>query len=166
VHPYISKINGVRGFTLFEVLIAVVLVGLAIASLLASSRALTQANGAASNLSTAEFLIEEVRELTTGLQVIDPEGGTSVFGPEEANLSDYDDLDDFDGAVFSPPINAQRSALNDQSAFSQQITVENVSASNFEQVVADHSSAFVRITVRVELNGRQISSAQWLRARY
>lgn len=154
------------GFTLLEVLIAVVLIGLAIVSLLASSSAYSQANGEAANLSTAEFLIEEIRELTTGLPVVDPESSTSVFGPEESILTDYDDVDDFDSAVFSPPINAERSLLNNLSAFSQQITVENVSASNFEQVVSDHSSSFIRINVNIELNGTPVSSVNWLRARY
>ena len=170
MYPHRWKIRSVPagGFTLLEVLIAVVLVGLAIASLLVSSRALTQANGAAAELSTAEFLIEEIRELTTALPVVDPEGGTDHFGSEtdEAALADYDDLDDFDSASFSPPINAECSPLSGLSAYSQQITVENVSAANFEQVVADHSSPFVRITVTIELNSRQISSANWLRAMY
>lgn len=162
--------NGGRGwgFTLVEVLIAVVLVGLAIASLLTSNRALTQANGFAANLSTAEFLIEEIRELTMGLEVVDPEGGTEVFGAEsdETSLADYDDVDDFDGVCFSPPINAERSVLSGLSGFSQTVTVENVSAGGFEQVVSDHGSSFVRIIVTIELSGKQISSARWLRTRY
>jgi len=156
------------GFTLIEVLIAVVLVGLAIASLAASNRALTQANGAAADASRAEFLIEEIRELTGGLAVVDPQDGTSVFGPEsaEGGVGDYDDLDDFDGAVFSPPISAARTVLSDLAGYSQVVTVENVSAGDFEQVVADHGSLFLRITVRIELGGRELSSAQWLRSRY
>jgi prepilin-type N-terminal cleavage/methylation domain-containing protein len=154
------------GFTLLEVLVALVLVGVAIASLLACSRALTQTNAAAAELSTAEFLIEQIHELTMGLAVVDPQSGTATFGPEETALADYDDVDDFDGAVFCPPISERRVAINNLSAFSQRVTVENVSASDFGQVVADHGSAFVRTTVSVMLNGRQISSLSWLRAAY
>ena len=95
----LKKLCLVGGFTLVEVLIAVIFIGLAIASLLAANRATTQANGAAANLSRAEFLIEEIREFTAGLQ--------------------YDDLDDFDGAGFSPPINSHWQVLDDLSAFSQ-----------------------------------------------
>jgi len=156
------------GFSLIEVLIAIVLVGLAIASLVTANSAFTKANGAGAELSTAEFLIVQIRELSTLLPVIDPETGVFTFGPEAAEtlLADYDDLDDFDGASFSPPIDADRNPLNDLAAFSQQVTVENVDASDFEQVVSDHGSYFVRVTVRVFLNSRQISSARWLRARY
>ncbi|MFZ2145744.1 MAG: prepilin-type N-terminal cleavage/methylation domain-containing protein [Sedimentisphaerales bacterium] len=154
------------GFSLIEVLIAILLVGLAIASLVTANNAFTKANGAGAELSTAEFLIEQIRELSALLPVIDPDGG-STFGPETGEtLAAYDDLDDFDGASFSPPIGADRNPLNDFAAFSQQITVENVNASDFEQVVSDHGSHFVRVTVKVFLNSREISSARWLRALY
>jgi hypothetical protein len=101
------------------------------------------------------------------LPVVDPETELATFGPESGEtLADYDDLDDFNSATFTPPIDAERTTLNDFSSYSQQITVQNVNASNFEQVVANHSSNFVRVTVQVYLNSRQISSASWLRARY
>jgi len=154
------------GFSLIEVLIAIILVGLAIASLVGANIAFTKANAAGTDLSTAEFLVEQIRELTTLLPVIDPNTGISMFGPEEAILAYYDDLDDFDGASFSPPISADREVLNDFAAFSQQITVENVSAGDFEQVVTDHYSFFVRVTAKVFLNSREIISASWIRARY
>ena len=158
------------GFSIIEVLIAILLVGLAIASLVAANGALTKANGAGTDLSTAEFLVEQVRELTALLPVVEPEtpdSGFDVFGPEVGEtVATYDDLNDFDGASFSPPIGADRNALNDLAAYSQQITVENVNASDFEQVVSDHGSNFVRVTVKVSLNSKGISSASWLRARF
>ncbi len=156
-----------KGFSLIEVLIAVVLVGLAIASLVASNIAFTKANGAGTELSTAEFLIEQIRELTVLLPVLDPETEDATFGPETGEtLADYDDLDDFNGASFSPPIGAaDRTVISGCDAFSQRVTVENVSASDFEQVVGEHTSDFVRVTVKVFLNAREISSASWIRAR-
>ena len=158
------------GFTLVEVLIATILVGCAIASLMVANRAFTKANDAGTDLSTAEFLIEQVKELSALLPVVEPgtlESAVDVFGPESGEtLATYDDLNDFDGANFSPPINAERSVLNDYATFSQQVTVENVSASDFEQVVGDHSTYFVRVTVGVYQNSQLITSASWLRARY
>jgi len=145
---------------------AIVLVGIAIASLVAANSSFTRATGAGTNLSTAEFLIEQIRELSTLVAVVDPETETDIFGPEEAALTDYDDLDDFDGASFSPPISSNRVPLDNFAGFSQQITVENVSASNFEEVVSDHGSSFVRVTVRVLLNSKEISSTSWIRAQY
>lgn len=155
-----------NGFSLVEVLFAILLVGLAIAALLGANAAFTRANGAGTDLSTAEFLLEQIKELTAMLAVIDPETETATFGHEEATVAAYDDLDDFDGAVFSPPISADRATLTDFPAFTQQITVENVSASDFGLVAADHSTAFVRVTARVLMNSTEISSASWIRARY
>lgn len=154
------------GFTLIEALIAVVLVGLSITALVVASNSFTQANGFGADLSTAEFLIEQIRELTILLPVMDPDTTTPTFGREEASLAAYDDLDDFDDATFSPPISANKATLGDLVGFSQEVIVQNVSPTNFDMVVADGSSPFVRVTVNVRQNGELISSASWIRARY
>lgn len=153
------------GFTLIEVLVAIILVGLAVVALVGANTAFTSANGLGAELSTAEFLIEQIRELTTTLPVIDPETETAVFGPEEASLSAYDDIDDFNGSSFSPPIAGNRSTLNDFSSYRQTVQVENVSKADFEQVVTNHTSDFVRVTVKVYLGTKLVSTAQWIRVR-
>ena len=156
-----------NGFTLVEVLIALMLIGLAVASLVASNSAFTKANGTGTDLSTAEFLIEQIKELNALLPVTEPNSDTWTFGPEAGEvLVTYDDLDDFDDMKFSPPINANRVALNDLAAYSQHISVENVNASNFEKVEVDTTSSFVRVTVRVLLNSNEVCSTSWLRALY
>ncbi|MBN2590066.1 MAG: type II secretion system protein [Sedimentisphaerales bacterium] len=161
------------GFTLIEVMIAVILVGLAIASLVGANGAFSQANGAGTELSTAEFLLEQIKELSAMLPVIDPSvvvpvPGTTPFGPDtgETTLAAYDDLDDFDGASFSPPIDASRNTLSNFATFTQQVTVENVNPSDFDQVESDHSTNFIRVTVKVLHNSEEICSSSWLRARY
>jgi type II secretory pathway pseudopilin PulG len=155
-----------NGFSLIEAMFAVLLVGLAIAALVGANAAFTRANGAGADISTAEFLLEQIKELTATVAVVDPETETATFGAEEGSVGLYDDLDDFDGASFSPPIGVDRTSLTDFGAFTQQVTVQNVSASDFESVVADHSSDFVRVSVKVLLNSKEISSASWIRARY
>jgi len=161
-----------NGFTLIEVLFGIILVGIAIACLVATNISSTRANNIAMNLSTAEFLTEQIRELTTLLPVVDPEIDLKydivTFGPESGEiLSDYDEVDDFDGANISPPISADREALNDFAAFTQQVTVEKVSAVNFEQVIADNSqSYFVRVTVEILLNSEPLYSVNWIRTQY
>ncbi len=135
-----------QAFTLIEVLIAVILVGLAIASLLGANIAFTRANGSGAQLSTAEFLIEQIKERTT--------------------LVSYAGLPSFDNKNFSPPIGSNGEVLSAFANYSQQITVQNVSNVNFQTVVSDGSSNFVRITVKIFLSGNEISSACWLRASY
>ena len=154
-----------NAFTLVEIMIAIILVGLTITALLAANIAFSKANSAGANLSTAEFLIDQIRECTAMLPAIDPQSGVTTFGPEEASVTQYDDIDDFDEAEFSPPIDITGNSLTAFPAFSQKVTVQNVSTLNFEQVVADHSSNFVRVTVEVFLNSGKISSASWIRTR-
>lgn len=158
--------KSIEGFTLIEALIAAILVGVGIAALVAANGTLTMANGAGTDQSTAEFLAEQIRELTAMLSVVEPGVSSPTWGPEETSLTAYDDLDDFDGRTFSPPIGANRGVLNEFAAFSQQVTVQNVNPSNFNLVAADLSTPFVRVTVVVSMNGRPIVSASWVRARY
>ncbi len=167
-HLIRSREIAANGFTLAEILVAVVIIGIAIAALVGANGAFTQVNGAAVDLSTAEFLIEEIRELTTTLPVIDPESGDTVFGPEsgEATVTAYDDLDDFDKANFCPPVDVSATALTDFGSFTQQVTVENVEFLSLETPVTDHTTDFVRITVAILQNNRPISSASWIRASY
>ena len=154
-------------------MIATILVGLAIAALVAANGSFSLANDAGADLSTAEFLAEQIRELTTMLPVSEPSSTTwDHFGPEagEMGMANYDDLDDFHNATFSPPISANRTTLDHFAAFSQVVTVQNVNRSNFDQVVGDCTSSFVRVTVRVlqrsNNNDLEVCSASWIRARY
>ena len=69
-----------NGFTLVEVLMAMMILGIAILSLVGANISLTKANSAGINASIGEFLVEQIRELTMQLSVIDPETGTTTFG--------------------------------------------------------------------------------------
>ena len=168
----IKNQTSTRGFSLIEVLIATVLVGMAIAALVAANGSFSMANVAGADLSTAEFLVEQIRELTTLLPVVDPGVTTwTVLGPEAGeSLVNYDDVDDWDGfdsLSLGGPINAQRGTLPALATFRQQVTVQKLNPSDFDQTQADASgSNFVRITVTILQNGRPISSASWIRARY
>lgn len=156
-----------KGFSLIEVMISVILVGLSITALVLASNSLTMANGAGANLTTAEFLIEQIRELTTMLPAADPDS-PSHFGQETSGVP-YNDVDDFNGAVFCPPIGADKVPLTAFASYSQQVIVQKLNPSNLDQVVADPNtsiSPFLRVTVTIVQNNRDISSASWVRAKY
>ena len=127
-------------------MIAVVLLGIAIAAIVGSNSAYTQATAQAGQLSTAEFLTEQVRELT-------------------AMISDINDIEALDGAVYNPVIDSQSRQLTGFGGYSQTVTVENVTANDFQLVVADGSSHFVRITVRVLYNNSEIIKTSWIRSK-
>ncbi|MDO8303549.1 MAG: prepilin-type N-terminal cleavage/methylation domain-containing protein [Sedimentisphaerales bacterium] len=138
------------GFTLIEVLIALVLMGTAIFALLMSSQSFSQANGAGLEMSTAEFLTEQIREQTVAMTF--------------ANLvSTYNNTT---VKTYSPPHDSQNIDLTAYPAYSQKITGKYVLASDLS-TVSGSATAFYRITVDIYLNNTEkISSASWLRAGY
>ena len=153
-------------FTLAEVLVAIILLGIAIVAILGTNTVLTQSNAAGLELSTADFLSEQIKELTMLLPAQDPGTGTSYFGSEETGFANWDDIDDFDDASFCPPINADRETLNMFGEYRQEVTVQNVSSTNFANVVADNTTAFLKVTVTVWFNSKPVSTVSWIRARY
>lgn len=137
-----------NGFSLIEIMISIVLVGLSITALVLASNSLTMANGAGADLSTAEFLIEQIRELT------------AMIPPTELN-----------GLVgeHSPPISAAKTDLNDFPSFTQQVVVQKLNRSDLDQVATGaeaEASPFFRVTVTIMQNNKQVSSASWIRAKY
>jgi len=133
------------GFTLIEALFATMLLGLVIAALVAASGAFTMANGYGVDLSTAEFLIEEVRERT-------------------ANV-DFDTLvATYDGQTFNPPKDVTGTDMADFGEFSQRVDINYVESGNFTNTVTGPTD-FVRMTVTVTKAGAPVSSTSWIRAR-
>ena len=136
------------GFTLLEALFASMLIGLVIAALVASSSAFTQANGAGVDLSTAEFLIEEIRELTANTPFSDLEStweGDHSWPNDDMNpVPSAEEIEAF-------------------SVFTQQVVVQHVNDSDF--TTPQSGSDFIRVAVTITKNGQPVSSASWIRAK-
>jgi len=103
------------GFTLIETALATVIVGLGVLALIDAQQSFMKSNDWSTHAATATYLANEIREMTRKLPKHDPvtglwlqtQGGTSVlrgWGPDagETEVSDFDDLDDFDGITFTP----------------------------------------------------------------
>ncbi|MEN8128229.1 MAG: prepilin-type N-terminal cleavage/methylation domain-containing protein [Planctomycetota bacterium] len=140
-----TKRKNNAGFTLIEALFATMLLALVIAALVAASGAFTMANGYGVDLSTAEFLIEEVHERTASA---------------DANSL----LTNYDGQIFSPPVDVSGAAMTDFSEFEQQVEIDYVESGNFSNTVTGPTD-FIRVTVTVTKNGMPISSTSWVRAK-
>jgi type II secretory pathway pseudopilin PulG len=137
------------GFTLIEALIAAMLIGLAIAALVSSSGAFTMYNAAGLDLSTSEFLIEEIRELTAPVA--------------------FAGLGAFDGQVYNPPREADNlvdTRMPEFAAYTQHVTVEYVNATDLTHIWTSGPKDFRRITVTISKNGQTITSTSWIRAQY
>lgn len=113
-----------KGFTLAEAALATVIVGLGILSMVELFATCTTQNAAATRMTTALLLASHIQETMDGLPFNDPFTGSSHFGPEPGEtLATYNDVDDFDGARFNPPIDATRQTLPLQSQYTQLVSV-------------------------------------------
>ncbi|MGE3109539.1 MAG: prepilin-type N-terminal cleavage/methylation domain-containing protein [Phycisphaerales bacterium] len=103
-----------RGFTLLETALTTVIIGVGVLALLESQQAFMRSNNWSTHSATGTYLANEIRELTRRLKRHDPvtglwlqvQGGTSTvhgWGPDsgETVVTDFDDVDDFDGITFS-----------------------------------------------------------------
>lgn len=135
-----------NGLTIIEVLIAIMLIGVEVAGLVAANGSLTQLNGAGVELSTAEFLIEQVRERTAGME--------------------FASLNSLDSRCYGPPQDATGIELADYSNYEQQIRVKHVT--NDDLTVLDNTgiSDYIRISVDIVREDRIVSSGSWIRAKY
>lgn len=115
-------------FTLIETAMALVIIGVGVIAMVDAQQAFIRSNAWSSQIATATFLANEIREMTRFLPRHDPVnglelggGGVIGWGPETGELgaNDYDDLDDFDGVQFGDggdlggPINAFGEVITD-----------------------------------------------------
>lgn len=161
------------GFTLIETALATVIIGVGVVAIVEAQQGFMRSNSWSSQAATAAFLGNEIRELTrrmprhdpvTGLfQADDGKGGKLLVGwgaeDNEKTISDFDDLDDFDGLVFGAtgdfpgPIDAFGAIVPQTAAdgtvlldddkkpiplegWTQRVSVEKVSPTNFATVLA------------------------------
>jgi len=112
-----------RAFTLIEAALATVIVGVGVLAAIEAHTSFLQKNAWSTNTSTATFLANELREMTrrfprhdeydgglyfedpddhTGFQGWGPEPNEELIDPDTLAITgfDFDDLDDFDGALF------------------------------------------------------------------
>jgi hypothetical protein len=156
------------GFTLIEAATTTVIVGVGCVAMLQLLAAGSMANREGTELTTAVYLAGNVRECLTGVAFSDPlVKGTWGAEPNETTLSSYDDLDDFDNKVFSPPMDARRKSLgNDYIGWSQSIIVQSVKPDDLKTVMPhvtlDPSlRPFSRVTVNIKHNGKTVYTQSW-----
>jgi type II secretory pathway pseudopilin PulG len=101
--------SGRPAFTLLETALALTIVLVGVLAIADAQRAFIRSNSWSSQEATAMYLANEIRELTRRLPRHDPVSGVYLaagvvkgVGPEadEALLSDYDDVDDFNKLCF------------------------------------------------------------------
>jgi type II secretory pathway pseudopilin PulG len=160
-----------RGFTLIEAAITTIIIGVGCVAMLQLLAAGTLANNDGAELTTAMNLAGNVREAMAGLNYSDPTTPTH-WGPEsgETSVTAYNDLDDFDGQTFSPPIDARRISLGSNfSTWAQKVKVETVKPDNLTATTSHLTLAPLlrptcRCTVSITHNGHEVYTQTWIAA--
>ncbi len=142
-----------HGFTLIEAAITTAIIGIAFASVMELFAACTKQNRAAGNATSAMLLAQHVQELMVSLPFSDPSPLTAIFGSETGEtLATFDDIDDFNGLTFSPPIDASRQPIDGLNQYSQTISVTDANPAQPSAAGSPGYALRVRVVVTYQFN--------------
>ena len=138
--------NSRPGFTLIEAALAIVIVGTGCVAAMMLFAAVSQQNRTARRLTVASQLARHVEEAMAHLPFDDPVTRGATFGPEAGEtLGGFNDLDDFDALVASPPVDALRRPIPELGQYAQRVDVVPVDA----DTLAEGGAGAVRVDVTV-----------------
>ena len=113
-----------RGFTLPEASLAVLIVGIGFLAVMELFSACTMENQRSSQYTTAQLLCMNVQEMTANLAFKDPFYAATTWGAEAGEtITNFNDLDDFDGQTFNPPRDSTRAVIPELAKYTQLVTV-------------------------------------------
>jgi prepilin-type N-terminal cleavage/methylation domain-containing protein len=151
-----------RGFTLLESALAIVIIGSGLAAMLQLLAAGTVSNEAATDLTIAVNLANNLHEITIRLPLVDP-NYPGTWNPHLSSPKSFAGVSEFDGSTFSPPIDVSCQPIAGYSNWSQVVTVQSVSDRNLNTVIANSTIEWTaRVTVQVLCGGRVIYQTSWL----
>jgi prepilin-type N-terminal cleavage/methylation domain-containing protein len=153
------------GFTLIEVVVATILVGLTLTALMVSVRSNIRVNDAGTKLTQADFLAQEIREWTLTLPFRDQDVGDRDNQPGSDGTSPQtwvDDLDDLMNVTYCPPRDGQGYAITALGAWSQTITMTWRDPNDLSQTVTNGTSDIIYVNVDVKYENKLILGSKWL----
>jgi prepilin-type N-terminal cleavage/methylation domain-containing protein len=157
------------GFTLIECSLAMVIIGVGVVSSVRLFSACSQENRTSNQMTTAMLLTSHIREAMVGLSFNDPISGQNNFGYESGEtLPGFNDIDDFDGQTFNPPIDSLHAQIPSMSQYSQVVSVvpvfPNKLNSNTNDVTPEIPkttyTGAVRVRVRIYYRAQPADPAQ------
>ncbi|UCD54784.1 MAG: type II secretion system protein [Candidatus Omnitrophota bacterium] len=145
-----------KGFTLLEILIVIVIFTIGVVILLGAISTMIRGSGDIESIDIATNLARDMMDEILAKGFDDPDG--SAFGLEETEpRNNFDDVDDYDGWSKNPPQDVNGTpydgtdTIPDYSAFTRAVTVENVPENDFdiEAPSTDGTTDAKRIVVTV-----------------
>jgi type II secretory pathway pseudopilin PulG len=167
-----------RGFTLLEAALTTVIIGVGVVAMTELFGSCTRENAASARMTTAMMLAGQIQELMEDMAFADPVDGYGHFGPEpDEVLENYDDVDDFDGQSFNPPIDATCTTIPELAQYTQVVSVwpvflDKLSVNTNEKAPEIPKGAYsgaVRVKVRIlyrshaGATAEEIYQTSWIR---
>lgn len=152
-----------RGWTLLEVSICTLLVGLVLASAMQAFGSVLRSRASISDRARAVQLAGQLLTEILDCRYID-EGASPLFGPEATEVGTtrtlYDDVDDYNGWSETPPKDKTGTTLPNLTGWQREVVVEWVDPANPATVSLTDQNV-KRVTVTVKKNsvvlGRQVA---------
>lgn len=146
-------------FTLIELLITIVLVGIVLLALIMSFHESLKLMGRQKDLRQSVIFCEDLMNEIRSKAFVDPLA-TNSFGREEAAMRClFDDVDDYDDWSETPPQTVAGTVISNFTGFTRSVIVVNVPATNFNGAAAlTNSTDFKRITVVVSNSQMSVSN--------
>ncbi len=171
-HPGLRGVRR-RGFTMVEAVTATIVLGLLSGAVLSSVSAAATARQLSSDRMIGRMLAEELLAEILDQAYAEPSNPSAALGPDgvEANGSShqaFDDVDDYNGLVESPPRSRDDSAISGISGtgvrgWTRRTTVALEVKSDVNGT-ATSAFSIKRITVKVYRGSRMVASAEAVRA--
>jgi Tfp pilus assembly protein PilV len=156
------NLKGRRGFTLMEVGMGTMIIGLGVMAVLQLTAKLTVSQDGAVDMTVAVNLANNIHELFYNLSFANPTTPTQ-WGPSNGQtLATYNNNSDFDGSSFSPPIDTERNTLSNLTGWTQSIAVNSVDPNHITSTVPDGTTSMERITVTISHLGQTVYTESWL----
>lgn len=156
------------GITIAEVAISSVLVGIALVSSLSLLAAAVRTHVTMNQLLDGPMLAEQLLAEIAALPYEDPEAGTATIGLDSGETTvsrlTWDDVDDYDSYVESPPSARDGAAMSAYAGWTREVDVVWVDRFTGAEDLADQGGK--RIEVRVSSPTGRVTTRRALRTRW
>ena len=155
-----------RGFSLAEVVVATLIVGIMLVAAMKTVGASVRGRIAMANRERGFLLAQQLMSEILQADYAEPDE-SAVFGPEASETGGtraaFDDVDDYHNWTASPPQEKDGTPIPDRADWQRTVTLEWVNANLLTEVIGGDQGV-KRITVTVSRNGQVMASLVTVRS--
>jgi len=140
-----------------------VIIGTGVAAMLQLLAAGTMSNSAATELTTAVNLANNVHEISLALPFTCAANPTSTTFKDSGGPANYTYVWDMNGDTYSPPLDIRRNTISGYSSWSQKVTIQSVDPQNLDAARPNSVSLpTARLTVQILHGTKTVYKGSWL----